>query len=167
MQQAYNEEWKQLIDFTDYEISNFGRLRSNKFNTTKLMALALNKAGYPHVRLTRKISDIDTKTCKIINRIDVKDFYIHRLVAEYFLDGYMIGYCVDHIDRDKSNNHISNLRWTTHKENMRNKYKYPRVKKSTVHYRNPTGLVFKHKCDSDWVAENYAQWFHVLYINLI
>lgn len=30
------------------------------------------------------------------------------------------GYNIDHIDRDKSNNHISNLRLATHAENMRN-----------------------------------------------
>ena len=42
---------------------------------------------------------------------------IHRLVAEYFIDnpyGYDV---VHHIDNDKTNNHYTNLKWVTNKEN--------------------------------------------------
>nr|DAO90353.1 MAG TPA: homing endonuclease [Caudoviricetes sp.] len=42
---------------------------------------------------------------------------IHRLVGEYFIDnpyGYDI---IHHIDNDKTNNHYTNLKWVTSKEN--------------------------------------------------
>lgn len=45
---------------------------------------------------------------------------VHRLVAETFLSNPK-GYTeIDHINRDKSDNSVENLRWVTHSENMRN-----------------------------------------------
>ena len=45
---------------------------------------------------------------------------VHRLVAEAFIDNPQ-GYTeIDHINRDKSDNSVTNLRWVTHSENMRN-----------------------------------------------
>lgn len=45
---------------------------------------------------------------------------VHRLIAEAFVPPYH-GQVVDHIDRDRKNNSIDNLRWVTHAENMANK----------------------------------------------
>jgi len=50
--------------------------------------------------------------------------YVHRLVAETFLDRKPGKTDVDHIDRNRSNNDVSNLRWTTHKQNIRNSAVY-------------------------------------------
>lgn len=47
-----------------------------------------------------------------------KSFYIHRLVAEKFIPNPENKPCINHIDGDKSNNHISNLEWVTYSENM-------------------------------------------------
>ena len=47
-----------------------------------------------------------------------KKVRVHRLVAEAFVAG--AGPVVDHIDQDKSNNHFTNLRWTTHSVNAHN-----------------------------------------------
>ena len=45
---------------------------------------------------------------------------VHRLVAEAFIDNPQ-GYTeIDHVNRNKLDNSVANLRWVTHSENMRN-----------------------------------------------
>ena len=48
------------------------------------------------------------------------DCLIHRLVAEAFLPNPLGLRDVDHIDGNKSNNRVENLRWVSHKENCNN-----------------------------------------------
>ena len=46
---------------------------------------------------------------------------IHSLVAECWLGSKPEGYEIDHIDKDKTNNHYTNLRYVTHSENNLNR----------------------------------------------
>ena len=73
------------------------------------------------------------KTCKKLQgtprkgylRISIggKNYSIHRLVWEAFNGPIPNGYYIDHIDGDRSNNSISNLRIVTQSENMKNAMK--------------------------------------------
>jgi len=47
---------------------------------------------------------------------------VHRVVAEAFIPNPNNLTDVDHIDGNKRNNHVSNLRWVTHGENIRHCY---------------------------------------------
>lgn len=62
----------------------------------------------------------------------IKNFYAHRLVALAFLAGRTEERnTVDHIDRNPSNNHLSNLRWVTNRENTSHHKTDPGVSLST------------------------------------
>jgi len=50
-----------------------------------------------------------------------KKYANHRLVALQFIPNPENKTEVDHIDRNRNNNHVSNLRWATHRENQNNK----------------------------------------------
>ena len=54
----------------------------------------------------------------IPKRKDLKQ--VHRIVAETFIDNPRGCREVDHINRDKLDNRVENLRWVTHEENMVN-----------------------------------------------
>jgi ribosomal protein L24E len=57
--------------------------------------------------------------CK--NRLK-QNFYIHRLVAQAFIENCDEKDFVNHKDLDKTNNNPSNLEWVTHSENIIHMY---------------------------------------------
>lgn len=50
-----------------------------------------------------------------------KGFKVHRLVAYKYIPNPLNKPQIDHIDRDVSNNDVSNLRWVTNYENQQNR----------------------------------------------
>ncbi len=100
------EKWKKL-HFKDihplekYEISNYGRIKSFKIN--------------PRGRII-KIPEIKGYKAMVFKTIKNKSItkYVHKLVAEHFIqrDSELQKYVI-HIDYNKKNNHVSNLRWVT------------------------------------------------------
>ena len=59
--------------------------------------------------------------------VDKKTYRIHRLVAQAFIPNPNNFPEVNHKDKNKANNHIDNLEWCTHRENIEHSYgtKYP------------------------------------------
>ena len=97
------EEWKEIQEFPLYEISNLGRVRNKRGN---LLSQHLFQ-GYYKTKLSK-----DGKA---------STWYIHRLVAEAFLENPDKKPTIDHIDRNRTNNSVSNLRWATRYEQSINK----------------------------------------------
>jgi len=99
------EIWKDVIGYEGfYQVSNLGRVRMTKDKRIKVPHE--NIYGYLVVKMTK-------------NGI-VKHHTIHRLVAMAFIENKENKPCVDHIDTNKYNNNVSNLRWVTPKENVNN-----------------------------------------------
>lgn len=74
-----------------------------------------------------------------IIRLNRKQFFLHRLLAEAFIpkpdhlkDIPFDQLEVDHIDGNSLNNSLQNLRWVTHKENLNNPITVQREKKSHI-----------------------------------
>lgn len=102
------EVWKEkILDFNSKGlwVSNKGNIKNK---AGRALYIGDNGAGY-------KKATIHNKDCK-----KVKNFYIHRLVAELFI-GETCGVKtqVNHKDGDKSNNHVDNLEWVCPKENIK------------------------------------------------
>lgn len=104
-----NEIWKNIEGYPNYQVSNMGRVKSLNYNHTKkekILKPHNTGNGYLMVQLFNN----DTYKCKLI----------HRLVAETFISNPENKPCVDHINTDKTDNKVENLRWVTHKENSNN-----------------------------------------------
>lgn len=103
------ELWKKINGYGGrYEVSNLGRIRSYAKGPVRILRQSKHK-GYYVVGIT----------CSITK----KKYYkvVHRLVAETFLENPNQKPVVDHINGDRFNNQVSNLRWATLSENSKNK----------------------------------------------
>ena len=92
------EIWKPIKGYDGkYYVSNYGRIKSTYHASEKFLIPRNAGKGYLQVALS--------KTHKPTN------FFVHRLVAEYFVENPNGLYFVNHKDENKSNNHFSNLEW--------------------------------------------------------
>ena len=97
------EEWKKIDEIPGYQISSFCRLL---LLNGKISKTSVKPDGYIQYRLrcdNKKISK-----------------YAHVLVAKAFIPNSENKLEVDHINRNKSDNRVVNLRWLTKVENMAN-----------------------------------------------
>ena len=99
--------WRTIKDYPTYQISDTG-LVMNKLGL--IMKLSVSNQGYRRINLR--------------NNNKKKHLYVHRLVAQAFIPNPENKSEVDHIDRSKDNNCISNLRWSTRVENCQNQGNY-------------------------------------------
>jgi len=114
------EEWKPL-NFPkgaltrNYAVSNYGRLISHTDDVEngRLMKCGL-VGGYPAFRP------------KPFGKY--KTFYLHRLVGEAFLERPSEDHTyIIHLDHDKENNRLENLKWATKEEMQQHQQKSPLV----------------------------------------
>ena len=142
------EEWEQIPNYENYEISTIGNVRriervvNRKDGRTSLLKaqpilLSKNTSGYWQVLLTKK--DGIKKT-----------IVTHRLMCLTFIPlGYKSDLQVNHIDGNKENNHIENLEWCSREENIAHAIRTGLMKKggelpySKLVLDNETGIFYE------------------------
>jgi len=101
------ETYKKVPTFTDYSISDHGRIYNRI--TGNYRNPSINKDGY--------------YTISIRKGGKKRTILIHRIVAKAFVENPHNKPCVNHKDGNKLNNHASNLEWCTIAENNRHAHK--------------------------------------------
>jgi NUMOD4 motif/HNH endonuclease len=91
------EYWKIIEEFPNFEVSNKGNVKNRE--TGRILKQTIN-GGYPQVSIPRDRGYAQRK--------------VHRLVAEAFVGGKIIGGQVLHIDKDITNPRAENLKWVLH-----------------------------------------------------
>ena len=102
------ELWKNIEIATNYEVSNLGNIRNIK--SGQILNPGISGNGYKQVSL--KMND----TGKF------KKQYVHRLVAQYWLDNPENKREVNHKNLDRTDNRAENLEWLTSSENQKHKF---------------------------------------------
>ena len=97
-------EWKKIDGYENYSVSSEGEVRNDK--TGRILKKYKDKYKYDHVNLYKNGK--------------LKNFQIHRIVAEVFIPNPNNLPCIDHINTIRDDNRVENLRWCTHKENSNN-----------------------------------------------
>lgn len=95
-------KWKNYNNFI--EVSEAGDVKSHG----KIIKGEICKNGYKRVHVSH-------------NGVTYH-YSVHRLVAKAFIDNSLNKPCVNHIDGNKQNNHVNNLEWCTHGENLKHAY---------------------------------------------
>tara|TARA_B110000046_G_C13010977_1_gene406662 strand:+ start:275 stop:826 length:552 start_codon:yes stop_codon:yes gene_type:complete len=124
----YNEQWKdiqfdKIISLAEkFKISSYGRVIGFKGDGEFIK----NKSfinGYETISLKQEINKKTTSR------------YVHKIVAQHFLEKENEEqFYVIHLDYDKNNNHVQNLKWTSKRE------------KELHQFNNPTwDVIFKNR----------------------
>ena len=150
-------EFVEMINHPDYEILNEYPFTIRKKSNHRVVSESDDGKGYIQVALNGK------------------PYRKHRLIAEQFIpnDDPLHKTEVDHINRNRSDNHIENLRWVSNSENQKNKTSHCGVEYTFVDDIDVDSIVItdygKHKFDEyyyDQTVDKFYFWNGIKYREL-
>ena len=116
-QDIINECWRSIDGYINYQVSNTGRVR-NALSGKILSEKRIDRYGYVFMALCQDGIK--------------KEHRVHKLVADHFIPKPqgIVRLEVDHLDRNKTNNAVTNLMWKTSRQNKWNRDKIKRATSS-------------------------------------
>lgn len=126
------EEWRDVVGYEGYYmVSSLGRVISTckKLNRRSKSGNQYTIVSHPRL-LKQQISNRGYYIVMLTNNYKRDMSYVHRLVAEAFIPNPNHKPQVDHIDTNRLNSRIDNLRWCTQSENNLNEVSNNKFRKS-------------------------------------
>lgn len=117
------ETWKPVPDFPGYEVSNHGRVRSYHRRSPGGHNTAWILSDRPQ-RIVRGCNMHGYRSLVLCSNGHRQRFLVHRLVLSAFVCPCPEGLETCHNDGDRSNNHLSNLRYDTPSSNVQDTFKH-------------------------------------------
>lgn len=119
------EEWRDVVGYEGLcQVSDLGRVKG--------VARKVNRNGHMVSVPERFLNQSDNTNgylrVNLSNGNHVKQAFVHRLVAEAFVDNPKGYKYIDHLDSDRHNNKPDNLVWCTQSENIAAAYSRGRRK---------------------------------------
>jgi hypothetical protein len=107
------ERWFPIVGFEKYAVSDWGRVKSFWYhNGTTERFLRLHEPVNGHLYVV-----LYAGGCR-------RQMYVHRLVLEAVVGPCPVGQECRHLDGNPGNNHVGNLAWGTHTENMADRVRH-------------------------------------------
>lgn len=104
-------EYRPILGFPDYVISNYGTVISMRMGRFKVLKFDVSPKGYRQVNLYRE------------EKTDY-GFFVHRLVLETFVGPCPEGMQTRHLDGNPANNWVGNLVWGTAMQNKEDRVRH-------------------------------------------
>lgn len=101
------EIWRTIEDYPNYQVSNFGRVKSFKRGAARIL----------------KQQPTKRRGVMMIHLGKIKTVTVHKLVAIAFIPNPKNKPQINHIDGNPNNNYANNLEWATALENIQHAFR--------------------------------------------
>lgn len=119
------EEWRDIKGYKGlYQVSNLGRVKS--------LGAHKNRPNEKILKPIKRKKESNYVAVNLFKNKKIKMFFIHRLVADAFLDKKNGKPEINHIDHNPKNNAVSNLEYVDRDENLRCYYNKHRLYKGFI-----------------------------------